>query len=132
MARYSTEEDRRVYGDELLDVVARKAYDTLAPTVERLQGENQNLQQRVRRSEANNIFHALDAALRNWREINVDPSFLRWLGEATCGIVDRASLRCRIRASPNRASAGCRARACCLGRLQSLVTCCVRRQVHPA
>lgn len=72
MAQYTTEADRRNYGDDLLDTVARKAYDTVHPYV-------QQLEQRVQRSERANIFHTLDAALPNWRTVNTSREFLSWL-----------------------------------------------------
>lgn len=71
MARIN-DNDRQAYGDELLDVVARKALDSVQPYVERLE-------QKVARYEAQTIYQVLTAQLPNWRQINTSREFLQWL-----------------------------------------------------
>jgi hypothetical protein len=74
-----TEEERKAYGDDLLSVVERKALEATQPHLQRLESENVQLKQRLARDEALRTYAALDAALPNWREINVSPDFLHWL-----------------------------------------------------
>jgi hypothetical protein len=74
-----TQEERRAYGDDLLDVVSRKALETMTPHLNRLQNENQDLRARLQANEARSIYEILDEAIPKWKALNVDADFLSWL-----------------------------------------------------
>ena len=76
---FITEDERKAYGDDLLDLVSRKALETVQPHIERLAQENNQLRQRLVRDEARSIYDILDGEIPNWRDINTDPEFLQWL-----------------------------------------------------
>ena len=81
----ATDADLKDYG-ELLPIIVRLAQNMYRPTIEKLEGELQNL-----RGTANNqthqlaitrrdgIFQALDAAVPTWRAVNESQEFLDWL-----------------------------------------------------
>jgi len=79
MASYLTLEDERNFGPELLDVAARAAKHALAPELQQLYDENQQLRDEVGRATKTTIDQYLDANVPNWREINNDERFHNWL-----------------------------------------------------
>jgi hypothetical protein len=74
-----TEEERKAYGDDLLDVVSRKAMEAVNPQIQRLRNENQDLRRRVQSNEARDIYSVLDEEIPDWKDVNVHPDFLQWL-----------------------------------------------------
>lgn len=76
---YLTLDDERNFGPELLDVATRAARHALAPEMQRLHEENQLLHHEVSRATKATIDHELDAQVPNWRAINSDENFHRWL-----------------------------------------------------
>lgn len=74
-----TDEDRRDYGDELIDLQRRVALSAVTPEIERLREENQRLTQRVQNTGKRELFATLDGAVPNWRAINNSPQFKAWL-----------------------------------------------------
>lgn len=85
--RLVTEEEVNEYGKDLLDVVGRRAREEVAPLLQerdqkiaqltaQLQGVGAQQQMGAREK-----MHAtLDGQLPNWRDVNLDPNFLTWLG----------------------------------------------------
>lgn len=74
-----TDEDRANYGDELIDLARRSALSAVTPELQQLRAENERLTQRVRNTGKRELFATLDGAIPNWRAINNDPTFTRWL-----------------------------------------------------
>jgi hypothetical protein len=79
-AQLVTAEDRQNYGDELIDMSQRAAMDVVAPELQRLHAENQQLrhQQQPQNSE---IQRTLDQSVPDWREVYADPAFAQWLAQ---------------------------------------------------
>jgi len=78
---YLTQDDRKIFGDELLDVAQRSALHVMAPELARLEDENAQMRARLMRADKRSIDQALDQAIPNWRVINNDPRFHQWLRE---------------------------------------------------
>lgn len=87
-----TTEEIADYGEDLLDVIGRKARGIVeqeyAPKMGELEQQVDSLQkqlgetgQRVAKAEENEVFTQLDREVENWREINVDPEFHAWLDQ---------------------------------------------------
>jgi hypothetical protein len=81
VADYLTYEDERNFGSEILDVAQRAARQAMAPAMERLQEENQDLREGLQRTLKTSIDRELDAAVPNWRQVNQDPRWFRWLAD---------------------------------------------------
>ena len=79
MASYLTLEDERNFGPELLDVATRAAKHALAPELQELRAENQELRDEVSRNTMSSIDQYLDQHVPNWREVNTDERFHNWL-----------------------------------------------------
>jgi len=79
MAPYLTQEDERNFGPELLSVAIRSARHALAPELQQLDNENAQLRDEVSRAAKMAIDRELDAAVPDWRQINADERFHRWL-----------------------------------------------------
>lgn len=80
------------YGEDLLDVVGRKARQVVEaeyrPMINGLETQLVTLQQqvgqtgqRVGKFETNEVFAQLDSTVKDWRAINVDPAFHDWLDQ---------------------------------------------------
>lgn len=76
---YITEDERAAFGEDFLGVVAKQARASVAPYVNQLQQQNEELRNQVARGQRNQMKDALDRAVPNWRAINVDPKFIKWL-----------------------------------------------------
>lgn len=87
-----TAEEIADYGEDLLDVIGRKARQIveaeykpqiahLETTVSTLKSQLGETGQRVGKFEQNEVFAQLDASVENWRKINVDPKFHGWLDQ---------------------------------------------------
>jgi len=74
-----TEDDRRNYGDDLIDLTKRAAREAVEPEINAVKQENQQLQQRLVQQQQQGVINALDGELTNWREINRSPRFRQWL-----------------------------------------------------
>jgi len=79
MASYLTLEDERNFGPEVLDVAARAAKHALAPELQQLYDENQQLRDEVGRATKTTIDQYLDQHVPNWQTINASEEFHRWL-----------------------------------------------------
>ncbi len=87
-----SDEEIKDYGEDLIDVIGRKAKEIakneFQPIVNELKQEISSLQdkigvtgQRVTKQEQNEVFAVLDREVKDWREINIDPNFKAWLGQ---------------------------------------------------
>lgn len=81
-----TREEEEEYGKDLLDVVAKKARDAVAPelgemrvTLEQLRNGMQNVGKALTMSAKDRFQNELTATLPDWRAQNRDPGFLQWL-----------------------------------------------------
>jgi hypothetical protein len=85
-AGLTTPEERAQYGEEFMDVVARRAQEAVAPKLKTLEDENADLRRQlggVTNVVVGNAREAmltkLDADLPDWRAQNQDAQFLAWL-----------------------------------------------------
>jgi hypothetical protein len=74
-----TEQDRRDFGDDLIGLTQRAAYDVVGPALQQLRAENQHLRGMAQRSQRADIERALDARVPDWREVYGDVRFAQWL-----------------------------------------------------
>jgi hypothetical protein len=79
LASYLTPEDEKNFGPEILDVVQRGARQAMAPVLNRLEQENQELREEVQRNTRSATDRMLDEQVPNWREVNRNPRFHSWL-----------------------------------------------------
>lgn len=87
-----TPEEIEDYGEDLLDVMGRKARQIveqeyrpkiaeLESTVSSLKAKLGETGERVGKFEQNEVFAQLDREVEDWRKINVDPEFHEWLDQ---------------------------------------------------
>jgi hypothetical protein len=81
VAPYLTYEDERNFGPEILDVAQRAAKQAMAPAMERLEQENEELREGLQRTVKGSIDRELDAAVPNWRQVNQDVRWFQWLAD---------------------------------------------------
>lgn len=78
--------DKEAYGEELITKAQRWAEAKLAPRFAQLESRlasyEGRTQQIAQQSAATTVEGQLDRSLPNWRDINIDPSFNAWLGQA--------------------------------------------------
>jgi hypothetical protein len=79
MASYLTTEDERNFGPEMLDLAMRAAQHAVGPELQQLREENRELQDQLNSATKMTIDRELDAAVPDWRQINADERFHRWL-----------------------------------------------------
>jgi hypothetical protein len=77
--RLITEQDEANYGSDLIDLAKRAAKEAVNPDLSRLEQENTELKTRLQREAQRSMHQALDAHVPEWRSINRDPRFKRWL-----------------------------------------------------
>jgi hypothetical protein len=84
--RLVTDKDREDYGEDLLQVVGRKAKEELNPLItslkdriDELEGQLRGTHNKVHLTERERLFDVMDERLPKWRELNKDPEFLNWL-----------------------------------------------------
>ena len=76
---YLTEQDVQNYGGELLDVTQRAALQVVAPHLQRLEDENAVLRAQLAKGDRRTLDQMVEAAVPNYREIDQDPRWHRWL-----------------------------------------------------
>jgi hypothetical protein len=76
---YLTEKDVQDYGHDLVDFAQRAAVHAVAPHLQSLEAQNAELQQRLAREARRNLDQAVELAVPNYREIDRDPRWHRWL-----------------------------------------------------
>jgi hypothetical protein len=69
------------YGTALIDMTQRAAREVMAPELQRLHAENQQLRGMAQRSQRAEIERALDQSGIDWRSIYANPQFAAWLSE---------------------------------------------------
>jgi hypothetical protein len=81
-----TQEEREQYGDEFLNVVAKKANEIVGPLKRELEGKLKQLDQQlgnvgqhVDQTAKERMLSTLDQQIPTWREINNNPEFVSWL-----------------------------------------------------
>lgn len=81
-----TDDEKREYGDDLLNVVGKKAMAQVAPILKQMQDRIDQQSQTIRTlsgkdaaKEQVSILETLDEKLPNWRQINVAEEFVAWL-----------------------------------------------------
>jgi hypothetical protein len=79
--QYLTWEDERNFGPEILDVAQRAARQAMAPAMNRLEQENEQLRDHVAREVQRNLHSQVAAAVPNWDAINRDPRWFQWLAD---------------------------------------------------
>ena len=87
-----TPEEIADYGEDLLEVIGRKARSIVEseyrPTIKTLENQVSQLNtqigetgQRVAKQETNEVFAQLDGTVKDWRKTNTDPAFHEWLDQ---------------------------------------------------
>jgi len=77
--QYLTKEDEQNYGRDLLDVAARAALQTVAPRIQTLEQQNVELRRQLARQDRRAMDIAVESAVPNFREIDRNPRWHRWL-----------------------------------------------------
>ena len=85
-SRMVSSEEREEYGEELLSVVGKRAYEIVAPMLRAQAEELQSLRNAVAQSGQHQLLASrqtmldgLTAQLPTWRTVNKDPKFIEWL-----------------------------------------------------
>src|SRR5215472_15207537 len=76
---YLTAEDEKNFGHELLDVAIRAARHATGADIGQLRAENEELRREVSKNTKSAIDQYLDQQVPNWREINANERFHKWL-----------------------------------------------------
>jgi hypothetical protein len=79
MVDYLTRTDLENYGSDLLDVTQRAALHAVAPHLQNLEQQNAELQRRLAKEARHRLDSQIERALPNYREIDRDPHWHRWL-----------------------------------------------------
>src|SRR5262249_969770 len=77
--RYLTEQDVQNYGNDLIDFTRRAAAEAVSPHLARLDQENADLRNRLAREARRSLDQMVEAAVPNFREVDRDPRWHRWL-----------------------------------------------------
>ena len=79
MANYLTQQDVSDYGSDLVDFAQRAAVHALGPHLQQIQEDNVALRQRLARESRARLDAAVERAVPNYREIDQDPRWHRYL-----------------------------------------------------
>jgi hypothetical protein len=74
-----TPADVENYGPELIDLARRAGREAVAPDLQRLEKENNELRTQGARRARDELYAALDGSIKNWRAVNTSPGFIEWL-----------------------------------------------------
>lgn len=81
-----TDDERREFGDDLIDVMGRRAREAVAPDIEKMRRDQEEIKQHLVNAAAreaaqarNAVWQALDANIPEWRGVNDSDAFLAWL-----------------------------------------------------
>jgi hypothetical protein len=77
--QYLTRDDEAAWGTDLISLSQRAAMQAVQPHLQYLQGENDHLQQQLAREQRHRLDQQVEAAVPNYREIDNQPEFHRWL-----------------------------------------------------
>ena len=81
---FLTEEERRDYGDDLLNVVGKRAREEtrqLEAELQRLKKDVERVTEQTALSDKEKMYQYLDQRTPNWRDTNTNQEFLEWLGQ---------------------------------------------------
>lgn len=78
--RLITDEDETTFGSDFINVARKAAKETMSPEVEGLKHQVASLEQSLQETAKRNFYVALDRDVPNWRIVNRDANFSRWLG----------------------------------------------------
>jgi hypothetical protein len=81
MANYLTQADVQDYGIDMVHFAQRAAADALAPQIQALDRQNQELQVRLAREARARMDMRVEQAVPNFRDIDRDPNWHRYLLE---------------------------------------------------
>lgn len=79
---YITEEERRDYGDDLLNVVGKKAREETAELEQKirdLENKFSTVQHKVELTDQQKMYSYLDNTVSKWHDTNRSPEFIEWL-----------------------------------------------------
>jgi hypothetical protein len=76
-----TQDDVNQYGSELIDVTQRAALHAVAPHLQAIEQQNEELRRRLAIEARRNLDAAVERAIPNYREVDRDPRWHRWLLE---------------------------------------------------
>ena len=81
-----TDQERQDYGEDLLNVVGKRAreeyvpeFEQLADRIKRLEGRVEGVGKVMDRTQQQDVYVSLDQYIENWRAINKAPEFKAWL-----------------------------------------------------
>jgi hypothetical protein len=76
---YITDQDVQNYGPELINLTQRSALHAVAPHLQNLEQQNAEMQRRLAVEARRNLDAAVERAIPNYRELDQDPEWHRWL-----------------------------------------------------
>lgn len=76
---YLTQEDVNNYGSDLVDFAQRAAVHAVVPHLQSIEQQNAELQARLAKEARRNLDQRVEMAVPNYREIDRDPRWHRWL-----------------------------------------------------
>jgi hypothetical protein len=76
---YVTEQDVQNYGGDLVDFAQRAAIQAVHPHLQTLEAQNAELRQQLAREARRSLDQLVESAVPNYREIDRDPRWHRWL-----------------------------------------------------
>jgi exonuclease VII large subunit len=79
MANYLTQQDAIDYGPDVLDLTQRAALHAVSPKLQQLEQQNASLQRQLAKEARHRMDQAVEAAIPNYREIDKDARWHRWL-----------------------------------------------------
>jgi hypothetical protein len=81
MPNYLTRDDANHFGHDLLDVTQRAALQAVSPYLQQLEQSNNDLRRQLSKEARHRMDQQVEAAVPNFREIDRDPRWHRWLLE---------------------------------------------------
>jgi hypothetical protein len=76
---YLTAEDAQTYGHEVIGLTQRAALTAVSPVLDQLAAQNNKLQRQLAKEQRRQMDQAVEAAVPNFREIDKNPRFHKWL-----------------------------------------------------
>jgi hypothetical protein len=76
---YITEQDVANYGNDLIDFTKRAAAQVVAPQLQQMHQQNEEMRQRLAQEARHNLDQRVELAVPNYREIDRNPRWHNWL-----------------------------------------------------
>src|SRR5881394_1761764 len=76
--RFLTQEDEQNYGRDLLDVAQRAALHTVAPHLDQLAADNNELRRQIAKEQRRALDNSVEMLVPDYREIDRNPRWHRW------------------------------------------------------